>query len=61
MISNLRLADDIDLIANDLHKVEVKLNEIAQATKEVGLQIGGTIKLENNIVDEVTQYTVVTK
>lgn len=39
MLSNLRFADDIVPIADDLHKAEIMLNELAQVTKEEGLQL----------------------
>lgn len=70
MLSSFRFADDIVLIADGLRRTEVRFNELTQVTEEVESQtnksnrtnimtnvvIGGTIKLENNIMHEVTQY-----
>lgn len=56
-------ADNIVLIADDLHKGEVMLNELAQMIKQIKAQHTmtnlvtiGTMKLENNTIDAVRQY-----
>lgn len=68
-LNNLRFADDIVFITEDLGEAEEMLDELASATREIGLQInknktkfmtnlvfGGTMRLEDNNIEEVAQY-----
>jgi len=69
MLSNLRFADDIVLITDNLKEASLMINQLKQATDKVGLCInqqktkimtnlvlGGTVSLDSEGIGEVDEY-----